>query len=614
MKVSTVPQRQGLYNPLYEHDACGIGFLANIKGKKSNEILRQSLAALKNLSHRGGVGSEPDSGDGAGVLLQIPHKFLSKVCSGGGIPLPPAGDYGTGIVFLPHGAALRAKLEDAFKKFAEAEGQKLLGWRDIPLNPSILGKTSRSSMPYMRQIFIERRGVDAGAAFDRKLYLIRRQVENAAQAMDSEGMFYVASLSSKIIVYKGMLTAEQLDVFYTDLGDSDMETALALIHSRYSTNTFPSWGRAHPNRYIIHNGEINTLRGNVNFMHARESMLESETFGDDLKKLLPIINSEGSDSAMFDNCVEFLMLSGMPIERVMMLMVPEPWSGHESMSDEKKAFYEFNSCRMEPWDGPAAMGFTDGVRIGAVLDRNGLRPARYCVTTDDMVLLASEVGALDIPQEKIIKKERLHPGRMLLIDTENGRIISDEEIKSKAAAAHPYRAWLNQYMKNLEDLPAAPAKPSVGDLPKIQKAFGYTYEDLRMTLARMVAEGVDPVASMGNDTPLAVLSKRPQLLYDYFKQLFAQVTNPPIDALREEIVTSSIVLLGSEGNLIRPTKEICRRIKLKTPIIRNEDLAKLQKLHGPDFKSVTLPILYKVSGGGKALEEALEELYRAATK
>jgi glutamate synthase (ferredoxin) len=407
-------------------------------------------------------------------------------------------------------------------------------------------------MPYLRQVFIGRKTVDAGMDFERKLFVIRKCIENEACATYPEETFLPAQPLFQTIVYKGMLTSEQLDVFYEDLRSEKVTTALALVHSRYSTNTFPSWERAHPYRCIIHNGEINTLRGNINFMNAREAMLKSETFGDDLKKTFPVIDRDGSDSAMFDNCAEFLMLSGMPIERVMMLMVPEPWSGHESMSAEKKAFYEFNACLMEPWDGPAAMGFTDGVRVGAVLDRNGLRPSRYYVTTDDMVILASEVGVIDVPPEKVVKKERLHPGRMLLIDTENQRIIEDEEIKHQAASSNPYDEWLKKYLVDLSDLPEGRADDGAQEKPllQMQKAFGYSYEDLRMFLAPMVTTGVDPVGAMGNDTPLAVLSKKPQLLYDYFKQLFAQVTNPPIDALREALITSSIVFLGSESNLL----------------------------------------------------------------
>ncbi len=615
MNMRDFPAGQGLYDPRYEHDACGIGFVVHIKGEKSNQILREALVALRNLDHRGGVGSEPTSGDGAGILFQIPHAYYKTVCPDDGIALPDDGDYGTGLVFLPHEPALRAELEAEFKKITEAEGQDFLGLRDVPIDSSMLGKTSHGSMPFMRQVFIGRTALCQDADFERKLFVIRRRIENFAAANHPDAYFYMPSLSSKTIVYKGMLTSDQLDNFYLDLQSELVTTALALVHSRYSTNTFPSWERAHPNRCLIHNGEINTLRGNVNYMNAREAILKSETFGDELNKVLPVIDKNGSDSAMFDNAAEFLMLSGMPIERVMMMMIPEPWQGHESMSAEKKAFYEYNACLMEPWDGPAAMGFTDGTRVGAVLDRNGLRPSRYYVTTDDIVVLASEVGVLDIPPEKVIKKERLHPGRMLLIDTESGRIIEDDEIKHKAAASAPYGEWLKTYLTTLDQIADPLACPfEVHPLPKMQKAFGYSYEDLRMFLAPMVTTGVDPVGAMGNDTPLAVLSKKPMLMYDYFKQLFAQVTNPPIDALRESLITSAIVFLGAESNLLQPGPESCRRIKLPSPILDNESLEKLRNIDQAGFKSATLPIVFPKGGDGAALKAALDKLFESAAK
>ena len=613
MKVENTPQRQGLYNPQFEHDACGIGFVANIKGVKSNKILKQALSALKNLSHRGGLGSEPTSGDGAGILIQIPHDFYIDVCSDCGVKLPAAGDYGTGFVFMPHDETMRSQLEKELEKIVADESQTMLGWREVPVDPSGLGKTARNSMPNIRQIFIGRKQVPAGMDFERKLYVIRKRAEILAATKYPDADLYMPSLSSRTIVYKGMLMAEQMDEFYLDLGSDKMEVALALVHSRYSTNTFPSWKRAHPYRCIIHNGEINTLRGNINFMNAREPLLRSETFGADLKKTFPVIDRDGSDSAMFDNCAEFLMLSGMPIERVMMLMIPEPWANHESMSKEKKAFYEFNACLMEPWDGPAAMGFTDGIRIGAVLDRNGLRPSRYYVTTDDMVILASEVGVIDIPPEKIVKKERLHPGRMLLIDTEKQQIIEDEEIKNLAASSNPYDEWLKKYLLTLEDLPAS-SGTTTDDRPLLllQKAFGYSYEDLRLILAPMISTGVDPVGSMGFDAPLAVLSRKALLLYDYFKQLFAQVTNPPIDALREALITSSVVFLGAESNLLHVGPESCRRIKLNAPILDDEELEKLRAVNGPDFRSATLSILFQAGSGGAGLKAALDELFAKA--
>jgi glutamate synthase (NADPH/NADH) large chain len=607
------PEKQGLYDPRFEHDACGIGFVANIKGERSNLILRHALSVLKNLAHRGGVGSEPNSGDGVGILLQIPHEFYSQVLTRK-IVLPPAGDYGTGIVFLPNDTVLRGKFERELERIVMEEGQVFLGWRYVTTDSAGLGKTALESMPFMRQIFIGRKYVNQGIDFERRLYIIRRRIEKKIAKDYPKETFYIPSLSSRTIVYKGMLTSDQLDRFYLDLRDERVMTAMAMVHSRYSTNTFPSWERAHPNRCLIHNGEINTLRGNVNFMNSRESVLYNELFGNELEKVLPIIDRTGSDSSMFDNTAEFLMLTGMPIERVMMLMVPEPWANHKSMGADKKAFYEFNSCLMEPWDGPAAMGFTDGIKIGAVLDRNGLRPSRYYVTSDDVVILASEVGVLDIPAEKIIKKERLRPGRMLLIDTESQRIIEDEEIKSKASSEHPYAQWLKENMLDIDELLSPADFSTVKEPPllRMQKAFGYSYEDLRLQLAPMVTSGVDSIGSMGNDTPLAVLSTRTQLLYEYFKQLFAQVTNPPIDALREAIVTSSVVLLGSEKNLLKPSRESCRRIRLHAPVISNEEMTKLKAVDKPGLKAAVLPILFEAGGDGNAMTAALEELFTAA--
>lgn len=604
--------KQGLYDPAFEHDACGIGLLANIKGKKSRELLRQSLAVLCNLAHRGGVGSEPNSGDGAGVLLQIPHAFFQKVCTG--MDLPKAGDYGVGMFFLPRDMETQKGIVQKFEVIAAEEGLQVLGWRDVPVDSSSLGETAVSSMPFIRQVFVARGKIAAGVHFERALYIARRLLEKEAdRAYPGQG-FYVASLSAATIVYKGMLTPEQVGLFYPDLHDDTMETAIALVHSRYSTNTFPSWNRAHPNRYLIHNGEINTLCGNVNFMNARESMFYSEVFGDELPKVLPIINSDGSDSAMFDNTVEFLHMAGMPLHRIMMLMIPEPWDGNESMSAEKKAFYEYQSCLMEPWDGPVAMGFTDGVRVGAVLDRNGLRPARYTVTTDDFIVLSSETGVLDIPPEKIVKNERLHPGRMLLIDTAEGRILTDEEIKNEAAREKPYVEILEQNLIREEALPLAKDAPKTLAFPleQLQKAFGYTYEDLRTIITPLARDGADPIGAMGNDIPLAVLSEKPQLLYEYFKQLFAQVTNPPIDALREAIVTSSKVLVGAQGNLLHPTPESAHQVQLKSPFIDNATLASLRELSDDELKVKTLPIVFDTAQGRKGLEEALENLFAIA--
>ncbi|WP_079914532.1 glutamate synthase large subunit [Paenibacillus sp. 32352] len=613
MNRKGLPMKQGLYDPQFEHDACGIGFVANIKGKPSHEIVGQALNVLCNLDHRGGQGSETNTGDGAGILLQIPHRFLKAECGKEGIELPEAGLYGVGMLFLPQDAAERAACEKILEENVAAAGQLLLGWRTVPTDHSSLGESAKSVEPFIRQIFIGANGVEE-LAFERKLYVIRKRTENAVRALNCEQPLYFASLSSRTIVYKGMLTPAQVDHFYIELKDPAFETALALVHSRFSTNTFPSWERAHPYRYIIHNGEINTLRGNVNWMHARQAMCETELFGEDFKSILPVIDTSGSDSQMFDNTLEFLMLSGRSLPHAAMMMIPEPWSKHESMSDEKKAFYEYHSCLMEPWDGPAAISFTDGKVVGAVLDRNGLRPGRYYITKDDLIILASEAGVLNIAPERIIRKERLRPGRMLLVDTAEGRIISDEEIKRSIVAEHPYREWLNEHLVSLEELPEAAEVPQTDHDTVLQRqqAFGYTFENLRKILEPMAKTGVDPVGSMGFDAPLAVLSDRPQLLYSYFKQLFAQVTNPPIDANFEEIITAQGTTVGPERSLIRPEPASCRQIRLATPILTNAELAKLRGIQREGFRTVILPILFNPAEGASALERAMDELYAAA--
>lgn len=617
MKINGLPVKQGLYDPRYEHDACGIGLVANIKGNCSHDIVRQALTILINLSHRGGVGSEANTGDGAGILLQLPDKFFRKVCPPEGVELPEKSEYGVGMIFLPVSDAERRSCEASFEEIVLREGQEFLGWRTVPVDPSSLGESARSAMPFIRQAFIKKSpSLRDDMAFERKLYVIRKLAEKEIRYAEAGGheAFYIASLSSRTIVFKGMLLAEQVEEFYRDLSDPSLETALALLHSRYSTNTFPSWERAHPNRYIIHNGEINTLRGNVNWMYARQAKLRSELFSEDLEKVFPVISPDGSDSSMFDNCLEFLALAGRPLPHAMMMMIPEPWSKNKTMSDEKKAFYEFHSCLLEPWDGPSAIGFTDGRMIGAVLDRNGLRPSRYYVTKDDMVILASEVGVLDIPPDRVAVKERLRPGRMLLVDTEEGRIITDGELKHKYASQYPYEKWLEQNLLRLEDLDAGevPGRLAPEVLLRMQRAFGYAYEDLRSVILPMTRDGVEPVGAMGVDTPLAVLSDKPQLLYNYFKQLFAQVTNPPIDALREEIVTGTETYMGSEGNLLEQLPENCRQLKLKFPIITNQELANIRSLRQPGFKAIVLPILFKSSEGGDGLKQAMDRLFEAA--
>jgi glutamate synthase domain-containing protein 2/glutamate synthase domain-containing protein 1/glutamate synthase domain-containing protein 3 len=613
------PKKQGLYDPRFEHDSCGVGFVVDVKGRKSHAIVRQALTVLMNLRHRGACGCEANTGDGAGILMQTPHEFLKKVCAREKIPLPSYGEYGVGMVHLPPDKSERYKCEKLFEEIIETEGHRLLGWRTVPTNNRMLGHTARASEPIVRQVFLARDPkLTDDMAFERKLYVVRKLAEKGIRYAGISGgnRFYISSLSYKTVVYKGMLMPEQVEPFYPDLADPAMESALVLVHSRFSTNTFPSWDRAHPYRYVAHNGEINTLRGNINWMHARESLLQSDLFGSDIKKLLPIINEDGSDSAMFDNCLEFLVLGGRSLPHVVMMMIPEPWTGHETMSDEKKAFYEYHGCLMEPWDGPASIAFTDGVKIGAVLDRNGLRPSRYYVTKDDQVIMASEVGVLDIPPDRILQKGRLQPGRMFLVDTELGRIVADEEIKQKIATERPYRLWLNENLVDLEKLPEPPHvhQPDHATVLLRQQAFGYTFEDLRILLTPMARDAVQPLGSMGTDTPLAVLSNHPQLLYNYFKQLFAQVTNPPIDCIREEIITSTYTTIGAEGNLLDPRPESCHQILVKGPVLSNEEFERLRHINQPGFKSITLPILYKVDEGGKGLEKALDLMFKKATK
>ncbi|KAB2952965.1 glutamate synthase large subunit [Heliorestis acidaminivorans] len=644
MRQIGYPARQGLYDPQFEHDACGIGVVAHIKGKKSHHIVSQALTVLLNLDHRGARGSDANTGDGAGILMQIPHTFLSQACSKLGFQLPEPGEYGVGMLFLPPHAEERQKCTEVLERIVAEEGQQLLGWRAVPTDNSTLGTAAKEVQPFVSQIFLAPgQKHDDPLAFERKLYVIRKRAEKEIRYSNLAGgeFFYASSFSSRTIVYKGMLAPEQVDVFFPELKDPALESAIALVHSRFSTNTFPSWERAHPYHYIIHNGEINTLRGNVNWMHARQALCQSELFGDDMAKVLPVIDNNGSDSAMFDNCFELLVLAGRELPHAAMMMIPEPWANHESMPEDIRAFYEYHSCLMEPWDGPAAIAFTDGKVIGASLDRNGLRPARYYVTDDDLIVLASEVGVLDIPPEKVVCKERLHPGRMLVVDTEEGRIITDEEIKKKYASEKPYGQWLKENLIDLKDLPSAPAlaqassQSSEGscqcncnckedeqikgglsgdchDLLTRQQAFGYTYEVLTKVLEPMAKNGVDPIGSMGYDSPIAVLSEKPCLLYDYFKQLFAQVTNPPIDAIREELITSTITTVGSERNLINPERESCRHIRLQTPILSNNDLAKLRAVDQEGFSAVTLPILYEVAQGGDGLEQALEKLFQKA--
>ncbi len=612
------PPKQGLYDPQFEHDACGLGFVVNIKGRKAHQIVTDALQILVNLDHRGACGCEANTGDGAGILLQVPHDFLAAQTAKLGFKLPAFGQYGVGMLFLPKNTIERDGVKREMEKIISAEGQELLGWRDVPTDNSSLGKSAVAAEPHMAQVFIGRSAkLKDDAAFERKLYVIRKVAEQTIRygnRIDGGKWFYVSSLSSRTIVYKGMLMPEQVSKYYADLRDPAMTSALALVHSRFSTNTFPSWDRAHPNRYIAHNGEINTLRGNVNWIRAGQSNFVSDLFGKDIKKIVPVINTDNSDSAQFDNVVEMLTLAGRELPHAMMMMIPEPWENHESMDPARRAFYEYHSCLIEPWDGPASMAFTDGKMIGACLDRNGLRPSRFYVTKDDMVIMASEAGVLPIAPERVLSKGRLQPGRMFLVDTEQGRIVADEELKSKYASAHPYQKWLDEHHVLLNDLPTAEqqTEPSHRKVLQMQQAFGYTFEDLRFLVGPMAKDGVQPLGSMGTDTPLAVLSEKPQLLYNYFKQLFAQVTNPPIDPIREEIVTSTETMAGARGNLLKPTPESCALIKLEQPILTDEQLDKLKFINRSGFKSVTLPILFKAADGVKGLETALNNLFAAA--
>jgi glutamate synthase (NADPH) large chain len=619
---------EGLYNPLDERDACGVGFVVHMKGKRSHDIVRKALQVLINLEHRGACGCEANTGDGAGILIQPPDAFFRKNVS---FTLPAAGSYGAGLVFLPHDERDRGKIKELIAKIADEEGQAVLGWRDVPTDNRLVGDSARATQPVFEQVFIAAgfpvASAEDRARLERKLYVIRKRVEHAVDRLKMKALsrrfFYIVSLSATRLIYKGMLQARQLEPMFPDLSDASLESALALVHQRFSTNTFPSWPLAHPYRYIAHNGEINTLRGNINWMRAREGLLQSDLFGDDLVKLLPIIREGGSDTATFDNVLELLVMAGRSLPHAILMMIPEPWSNHESMNPERKAFYRYHASLMEPWDGPASIAFTDGSMIGAVLDRNGLRPSRYYVTKDDLVIMASEVGVLDIPPEDVLVKERLHPGKIFLVDTTKGRIVDDEEIKGELAAQHPYAEWLTQHIVDINDLPRARAEqPEHETVFKRQQAFGYTQEDLRVLIAPMATNGEEPLGSMGTDSALAVLSDRPRVLYDYFKQLFAQVTNPPLDAIREELVTDMASTIGPERNLLKPEPESCLQITIKYPIIHNEHVAKLRHLPpSSPFRSTTLSMLFDPEFdpekapdmGGAGLEKAMADLCHRAS-
>ncbi len=611
-----IPSAQGLYSPQHEHDSCGVGFIVHLKGQKSHKIIEDGITALEHLAHRGACGCEANTGDGAGVLIQIPHDFLSHVCAHEGIRLPGAGHYGAGLFFASRDPRARDNAMALFRIIVEEEGQHLLGWRTVPTNNASVGYTAKINEPDLFHVFVGRGSeVRDDDAFERRLYVIRRRFENAIRRFgiaDAE-MFYFPSLSSRTLVYKGMLMPTQLREYFPDLSDPRLRSALCMFHSRFSTNTFPSWKLAHPYRMISHNGEINTLRGNINWMRAREALFESPHFKD-IQRILPIIDEKGSDTACFDNALELLVMAGRPVHQAVMMMIPEPWDGHESMPQEKKDFYEYQSCLMEPWDGPASIAFTDGHTIGAVLDRNGLRPSRYYVTKDDYVIMASEVGVLPIEPENVLHKGRLQPGRMFLIKLDEGRIVDDAELKHTMATEKPYGEWLKRHLIHFSDLPPAePAAPlSEEDLTEQQIAFGYTVEDLKYILGPMAANGEEAVGSMGTDTPLAVLSDMPQPLYNYFKQLFAQVTNPPLDAIREEIVTSVKTTIGPEGNLLDPQPESCHMISIKMPFLDNAEMAKIKAVQEPKLKAEVLPMIFQASHGPEGLERAMDELFRRA--
>ena len=612
-----LPPAQGLYRPEHEHDACGIGFVASIEGRKSHDIVLKGIQILINLTHRGACGCDPQTGDGAGILIQIPHAFFEREAASLGFSLPAPGEYGVGMVFLPVDTQDRLICEGIVEKIAREEGLTVLGWRDTPINGNTIGRLARASQPYIEQIFIRGgAGLDQDA-LERKLYVVRKRAEAAVAETDlrDKEFFYIPSLSTRTIIYKGLLLAPQITDFYKELLDPDLTSALCLVHQRFSTNTFPSWKLAHPYRYICHNGEINTLRGNMNWMYARQSVLTSPLFGEDMKKLMPIITAGGSDSAMLDNAVELLTLSGRSLPHVMSMLIPEAWDHDATMPEDIKAFYEYHASLMEPWDGPAAVAFTDGRVIGAKLDRNGLRPGRFLVTNDGLVVLASEAGVLSIRPEDVRMKGRLAPGRIFLVDTEQKRLIGDEEVKKQLAARQPYAQWLKENQITLDHLPSPThvLRTNHETIRMRQRAFGYTDEDLKTILLPSALEGQEPVGSMGIDTPLACLSDKPQMLFSYFKQTFAQVTNPAIDSIREGLVMSLNSYIGSEGNILEETPKNCHTLKLRHPVISNWRLEKLRRVSWGNFLATSLPMLFRVKGGEKELEDSIETLCRRAS-
>jgi glutamate synthase (NADPH/NADH) large chain len=615
--MSFPPPSQGLYDPRNEHDACGMGFVVDLNGKKSHEIIRKGIEILINLTHRGACGCDPETGDGAGILIQIPHEFFVRECASLGFSLPDRGDYGVGMMFLPVEPQQRLICEGIVERIAREEGLHVLGWRDTPVRGDTIGRQARATQPYIEQVFIRGGSDMTQDELERKLYVVRRRAEAEVEETDirDREFFYVPSLSSRTIVYKGLLLAPQISDFYKELSDPDTRSSLCMVHQRFSTNTFPAWKLAHPYRMICHNGEINTVRGNINWMHARESVLASDLFGDDIEKIFPVIPGGGSDTASLDAAVELLTLAGRSLPHVMAMLIPEAWDADTTMSPEKRAFYEYHASLMEPWDGPAAVAFTDGKWLGATLDRNGLRPARYLVTKDGRLILASETGVLPVKPEEVSYKGRLQPGKMLLVDLENTRYVPDEEIKHALATRQPYGEWLEKNQISLDDLPDPPRVYGTDSKTLLtrQRAFGYTEEDLRLLLTPMASSGEEPIGSMGVDSPLACLSDKPQALFNYFKQLFAQVTNPAIDPIREELVMSLTSYIGSERNILEETAQHCHTLKLAHPILTNRDLEKLRRVSWGDFLGTTLQAVFRTDGGSQELERALDGLCRRAS-
>ncbi|AKL94844.1 glutamate synthase ferredoxin dependend large subunit [Clostridium aceticum] len=612
------PSKQGLYDPQFEKDSCGVGFVASIKGEKTHDIVKKGLKVLVNLTHRGAVGSDPKTGDGAGILTQIPDEFFRIYCDNLGISLPSSTEYGIGMIFLPKEPALRLRCEGIVERVVEEEGQKVLGWRDVPTDNRSIGETAKGTEPTIRQVFVEKASAIDQEAFERRLYIIRKKAENEVKRLIERNSeyFYICSMSSKTIVYKGLLLADQINQYYVDLNDINFKSAIALVHQRYSTNTFPTWDLAHPFRYIAHNGEINTIRGNRNWMNAREGVLKSEVFGKEINKLFPIIGANASDSASFDNVLELLVADGRSLAHSLMMLIPQTWRDNDVMAPYKRAFYEYHASFMEPWDGPAAVACTDGEQVCTVLDRNGLRPARYVITKNGLVVLASEAGALELDAKEIESKGKLKPGKIFLVDTKEGRIIPDHELKKKICTEKPYEEMIESCRMTLDQLESNVEKSEVEveSLVEKQQAFGYTLEDLKLILGTMASIGKEPIGSMGNDTPLAVLSNRPQLLFTYFKQLFAQVTNPPIDCIREEMVMSLTNFIGTQENILNKNLPNQAFIKIKTPILTNLEMAKIKGLRNKDFKTTTIPITFKYDTGIEGFKAALQQVCERASK